>query len=116
MRGHVFISYSHPDKKWLNRLSKFLRPLGREQKVFSWADTSIKPAALWHEEIVDALNKARVAILLISPDFFDSDFIYNIELPALLESAESRGTKILPVIIRASRFSRERSINRFQAA
>src|SRR5437660_4765349 len=116
MRSHIFVSYSHSDKKWLGRLDKFLRPLGREQKIISWNDTSIKPTNLWSEEIVKALNNARVAILLISANFFASDFIYNVELPALLKSAEGLGTKILPVIIGASRFDRENKINQFQAA
>jgi internalin A len=48
------------------------------------------------------LTAAKVALLLVSPDFIDSDFIANNELPKLLEAASTRGMKILWVAVRES--------------
>jgi RNA polymerase sigma factor (sigma-70 family) len=115
MRNQIFISYSHADRKWLDRLNTYLRPLERDQKIISWSDLVIKPTQLWREEIQLGLDNAYVAILLISANFFASDFIHKIELPTLLEAAENSGTKIMSLIIGASRFSREPKISRFQA-
>ena len=71
----VFVSYSHKDKKWLNRVLPFLRPLRREGLIDPWDDTCIRAGDQWREEIQGALQVAKVAILLVSQDFLDSDFI-----------------------------------------
>lgn len=114
-RTKVFISYSRKDQKWLERLQVHLKPLERAGVIDRWDDTKIKAGANWKEEISDALNFARVAILLITADFLASDFIVDEELPPLLEAAKRGGTIILPVIVGHSQFSRT-SLSQFQAA
>lgn len=52
------------------------------------------------------MGNAEVAILLISADFFASDFITEKEFPPLLQSAKENGTTILPVIVKPSLFSK----------
>jgi TIR domain len=113
-RTRVFISYSHEDAEWLERLQKHLRPLEREG-AFIWDDTRIKAGAQWREEIRDALAETKVAILLVSADFLASEFIVTNELPPLLRAAEEDGATILPVIISPCRFTRMESLSRFQA-
>jgi len=53
--------------------------------------------------------------LLVSANFFASDFIDAVELLALLQAAQVGGVKILPVIIGPSRFERT-ALYQFQAA
>lgn len=113
-RSRVFISYSHADTEWLNRLQKHLRPLEREGAIV-WADTRIKAGDQWREEIRAALAETKVAVLLVSADFMASEFIVTNELPPLLKAAEDEGATILPVIISASSFLRTPSLSRFQA-
>jgi hypothetical protein len=114
-RDKVFISYSHKDADWLGRLTRVLRPLERKGLIDSWADTRIVPGRDWRGEIAAALASAHTAILLISTDFFASDFIADHELPNLLAAAATEGVEILPLIIKPSRFVREPDIARFQA-
>ena len=115
VRQHVFISYSHQDKSWLDRLRVHLRPLVRDGLIDVFDDTKIKPGARWRDEIKAALEKARVAILLITADFLASDFIAEDELPPLLKKAKAGGATILPVIVNACRFSREKKLSEYQA-
>lgn len=114
-RNLVFVSYSHADAKWLERLRVHLKPLEREGALALWDDTRIKPGTRWRDEIRNALEHARVAVLLISADFLASDFISTNELPPLLRAAEERGTLILSVIIKPCRFEQTEGLSRFQA-
>jgi len=111
----VFISYSHADAKWLTRLRVHLKPLERHGLIVSWDDTKIKPGTEWREEIRNALQRARVAVLLVSADFLASDFIATNELPPLLQAAEAHGTRILPLIVSHCRFEKTSGLSRFQA-
>ena len=111
----VFISYSHADKKWLERLKRHLKPLSREGCLVCWDDTHIRPGDDWQQEIRTALDTAQAAVLLISADFFASDFIDETELPPLLTAAQEKGVRVLPLIISASRFARDPNLARFQA-
>lgn len=113
---HVFISYSHKDEVWLERLHEHLRPLERERAELDiWSDRRIVAGSKWREEIDTALARAHIAILLVSVHFLASDFIAENELPPLLEAAKERGTKILPVIVSPCRFEKTPALSQFQA-
>lgn len=112
----VFVSYSHKDQSWLNRVHRHLKPLEREGKIDLWSDKRIKPGEPWKEEIFQALMAANVALLLISADFFASDFIIENELPALLEQAKEKGTKVISLILKPSRFERDKILSQFETA
>src|SRR6266699_6964941 len=99
-RNEVFISYSHKDKKYFERLQTHLRPFLRTEQVNIWDDTKIQPGMNWTEEIRHALDSAKIAILLISADYLASDFIAQNELPPLLLAARQKGTVILSIILK----------------
>jgi hypothetical protein len=111
----AFISYSHADREYLDRLMVHLKPLEKEGLLDIWEDSKIKTGDYWENEIDTALAEANIAILLISADFLASDFIVNNELPPLLAKAEVKGTRVVPVILSHCRFSRDQLLNRFQA-
>jgi O-acetyl-ADP-ribose deacetylase (regulator of RNase III) len=111
----VFISYSHKDKVWLEKLQTMLKPLVRKQELSIWDDTAIQPGARWKEEIEKALASTNVAVLLVTKDFLNSAFIEKNELPPLLNAAGTRGLKILWIPVGACLYQ-ETEIGDYQAA
>lgn len=113
-RKKVFISYSHNNKEYLERLRIHLTGVlhtENEKDILIlrdnvWDDTKIPLGADWEKEIREALAQTKVAILLVSADFFGSDFIREKELPALLKAAETGKMEIWSVILSDSVFER----------
>jgi len=98
----VFISYSHMDESWKDRLVPQLRALetaGLDMQV--WHDRKIDGGDKWYPEILAAMGSSTVAILLISPDFLASDFCIKEEVPALIQRQEQHGMMLIPVLVRA---------------
>jgi len=114
-REKAFISHSHKNKKWLERVQAHLKVVEKlDITVNSWDDTQIKSGMEWKAEIVKELSSAKVAILLVSTDFLASDFIDKIELPALLKAAEDDDATILPLILEPCLFT-EHKLSEFQS-
>jgi hypothetical protein len=111
----LFISYSHNDEEWLLELKKWLKPLEKENLIKIWDDKEIKAGDEWHNEIKSALDSAKAAVLLVSQDFLNSDFINNEELPLLLDAAKEKGVKIFWIAIKPSTIE-DSEIIKYQAA
>lgn len=100
-RTRVFISYSHKDQVWLDRLKDFLEPLSSFE-IEVWDDASIEPGDDWFEKIERALNAADVAVLLVTQDFIASDFIQRVELRRLIERRQAEELPMLWIPVSAS--------------
>ena len=115
-RRHVFISYSHADRGWVERIRQVMAPLLMQQgkDLQLWDDSQIEPGDRWLEEIEAALANARVALLLVSAEFLASEFVMGREVPALLRAAEAEGVRVLWVPLSAS-LVRHTAIHAYQA-
>jgi hypothetical protein len=98
-RNQVFISYSHRDAEWLERVQIALRPEFRGTNIIVWDDEKIPPGDDWEDEINEALASAKVGILLVSMHFAASDFIYEKELPIILKAAQSKELRLVWIAV-----------------
>ena len=97
----IFISYSHKDVEWKNRLETHLRGLQLQDRLDFWSDEKIGIGDAWLEKIQAAMNAASVAVLLVSPDFLASEFIVREEVKRLLERREKEKLPLLPILVRS---------------
>jgi hypothetical protein len=102
-RDLVFISYSRPDRDWLEHLLIFLKPYTR-QNLKIWADPYIQVGDERRRNISTALSRSCVGVLLVSYNFLASDFIDREELPPLLEGAANGSIILVPIPISASNY------------
>ncbi len=110
----VFISYSHKDEAWKNRLLPHFGTLQKHGLLAVWHDREIEGGADWFLEIEKAAKSASMAILLITKNFFDSAFIREYEIPWLLEREAKGQARILPLIVEAEDWKQVDWLKRIQ--
>lgn len=99
-RVKLFISYSHKDSRWLERVKEQLAVLESEGLIDSFDDTQIGAGENWLARLDQAMHEAQLAVLLISAPFLTSDFIRRDEIPHLFGQHQAAGMKIFPLLIR----------------
>ncbi|HEV7668162.1 MAG TPA: tetratricopeptide repeat protein [Thermoanaerobaculia bacterium] len=114
-KAKVFLSYSHRDRAWKDRLVGHLQVLEREGSLDLWDDDRIPAGADWLAEIQDAIQGAQVAVLLVSVDFLNSRFIREKEVPDFLARRKTEGLHIFPVIVGSCLWDQVREISSIQA-
>lgn len=97
---NVFICYDVEDARLMQPICAHLHLLEERGLIDLWDQTKILPGATIHEEIERALQTAGVALILLSANLLNSDYIMNYQLPTLLHAAESRGTWVIPIEVR----------------
>jgi TIR domain len=100
MKVKVFFCYAREDEAFLNKLKAHLKPLQRQGRIDVWYDRDISAGAEWQQEINEHLNTAHIILLLVSPDFMNSDYVYGTEMKRALERHEAGKAHVIPVILR----------------
>ena len=99
-----FISYAHDDYVAFNEMRTHLRAVERAFEIDFWADTRIRAGNYWSAKIADAIEAAQIHILMFSPAFIKSDYIFDHELPAINDKC-GKGDLVLPVVIKRCAWS-----------
>ena len=114
---HIFVSYSHDDARWfaedklMPRLIKSLEIIGAEV----WYDhRRLGGGDPWKQEIVDAIKKAHIAILLVSRNFLNSDFIREIEIPRIERRFDQGELIVVPILVGHCNWQNVRMLSRPQ--
>lgn len=86
----IFISYAREDAEWVQAISTSLA----SKNIHAWVDTNaLDYASLWQEEIEDAILRAQLIVVLVTPHFLDS-----LACRFEVERAERLRKRLLPVI------------------
>ena len=111
----IFISYSHKDEAWKDRVVTHLGVLAQDGELELWEDRSIAGGDDWLPEIERAIQSCSAALLLISADFLTSKFILGNEVPALLKRRAQEGIRVIPVIVKPCAWSQVSWLKSIQA-
>ena len=114
MAMKIFFCYAHEDEALLKKLKIQLKPLLRQGLVDTWHDRDIEAGTEWEREISQHLNTAQIILLLISPDFMNSDYCYSVEMKRALELHKQGNAHVIPIILRPVHWQ-EKPLNTLQA-
>lgn len=101
-RNQIFVSYSHKDKKWLERLNTSLGAIERFTGIKAWSDSLILTGKDWNDEISKALSSAKVAVFLVTDNFLSSQFIQENEMNYFFEVNKNQKIPIVWIAISSS--------------
>lgn len=96
----LFYSYAHQDERLRMRLETHLSTLRRQGVITEWHDRKIVVGSDWAKSIDAHLATAAVILLLISPDFLNSDYCYGIEMQKALARHAEGDAWVIPVMLR----------------
>lgn len=81
----LFISYSSKQSDFMRRFEVHLAPLKQNGLVDVWHDRMITNGTLWDEKIQKELDASDIVVFLLSPDFLNTPYVMNEEVPKAIE-------------------------------
>ena len=111
---NVFFSYAHEDIAVCEELIHYLKPLRQEGVISEWYDRRLVAGQDWRKEIDTNLSRAKIVVLMISPDFLESGYCMGVELRQALELHWQQRCRIVPVTLRECAWDKTR-FGTFQA-
>lgn len=95
----AFISYSHKDIDYLEKLKVHLAQIRREGLITEWTDKEITVGANLDNSISSALSSSQLFISLVSPDYIASQYCYEKEFETALKLQGEGKISIIPIIV-----------------
>jgi TIR domain len=96
----VFFSYSHKDEALRDRLEVHLTMLKREGIIETWHDRRITAGDEFAGVIDARLESADLILLLVSADFLNSNYCFDVEMKRALERHAAGEARVIPIILR----------------
>jgi hypothetical protein len=100
MALNVFLSYVYKDEPLRDELVMHLNNLRWQGVIADWHERNIDLGKEWLREIDPHLDTAQIILLLVSPDFVNSDYCYSVEIKRALQRHEAGQACIVPIILR----------------
>lgn len=97
----VFFCYAQQNEDMRHQLEKHLRSMQRQGLIIAWHDSKIDAGKEWERETNDHLNTAQIILLLISPDFMDSDYCYSTQMKRAIERHKAHEAIVFAILLRS---------------
>jgi len=96
----VFFSYSHNDEDLRDRLEIHLAMLKRDGTIETWHDRRITAGDEFAGVIDGRIETADLILLLVSADFLNSRYCYDVEMKRAMERHAAGEARVIPIILR----------------
>jgi anti-sigma regulatory factor (Ser/Thr protein kinase) len=73
----------------------------RNEIITEWHDRQIGAGEDWKSSIDERLERADIILLLVSADFLESDYCFDIEMKRALQRHDAGEARVIPIIVRA---------------
>ena len=99
-KARIFISYSHRGNgpEWKADLLRALHVFEQHHLLDVWQDGKIRVSSFWDDDIRQAMDDARLAIVLLTKEALESEFILETEFPTLRERRHRGELLVFPVV------------------
>jgi len=96
VKNVLFVSYASEDHNTCSQIVPYLSHWANRLGYEVWWDQFQRPGRPWNDQIGARLARAKAAIVLVSIDALNSNFIWEREIQPLLES----GVPVAPLLVR----------------
>ncbi len=102
--AYVFVSYAREDRRWLDpenhyNLVPFLAESLRRHNAIFWFDKNLIGGDEFRRHIEAQIDQAQIALLIVSQNFLNSEFIERLEMPRIAERAQQGKMVVVPVLV-----------------
>ena len=99
-QSRIFISYSHCGNgpEWKQALVRALYVFEKHHLLDVWQDGKIRVSSFWDDDIKHAMSNARLAVVLLTKEALESEYILNTEFPFLRGRLKQEQLPVFPVI------------------
>jgi hypothetical protein len=104
----IFCSYAHKDEPLREALDPHLALLRRQGVATFWSDKEIYAGSDWASQIDQNLRTANVILLLLSANFINSNYCFDVELRHAAERHLRREAVLVPVVLQPCNWERVR--------
>ena len=96
----VFLSYCHVDEDILEKFKSHLAPSLRDGLIKVWYDRDLIAGSELNKKIIGKLDEADIVIFLVSSDFLNSYYCFEVELMRALKRKVRSEVCVIPMIVR----------------
>ena len=96
----TFIIYASADREYRTALERQLKSLIDNDLIQLWSDKEILPGEVWDAAIKKRLLESELFLMLVSADFFNSNYIREEEFSLALEKLGRGEAIVVPIIVR----------------
>src|SRR5690348_3683671 len=100
----IYYCYAREDDALREQLARHLSPLRRLRYITGWYNRDIQAGTDWEREDQTHLDTAHIILLLLSADFFASDYQYTVEMRRALEKHKDGTAHVIPILLRPVRW------------